>query len=74
MTVWHVCVVPSPGVYQHGDGGVNTAVSVSARLHRVVPAQLDSAAAAVCHQEEKKDGGNVQAQCRGEETDGSSGM
>lgn len=66
-----LCVcVSSPAVCNHGDAGGNPTYSVSVCVHRAVPAQLGSAAAAVCHQEEKKDGGNVQAQRRGEETDG----
>lgn len=57
----------------HGDAGVHPTYSVSVCVHRAVPAQLVSAAAAVCHQEEKKDGGNLQAQCRGEKADGIGG-
>lgn len=58
----------------HGDADVDPTHSVGVCLHRAVPAQPDFAAAAVCHQEEKKDGGDIQAQCRGEEADGSSGV
>lgn len=40
---------------------------------RAVSARLGSAAASVPHQKEAKDGGNVQAQRRGEEADQSGG-
>lgn len=65
-------MVPPPAVCHHGDAGIIPTYSFSVRVHCAVTAQLGSAAAAVCHQEETEDGGNVQAQCRGEEADRSS--
>lgn len=56
----------------HRNAGVNPDYGVHVCLSRGVPAHV-AAAAAVRHSKEKKDGGNVQAQCRGEEADRSSG-
>lgn len=58
-------------VGHHGNAGVDPTCGVIVCLHPAVPAQLGVAAAAVCHQEEEKDGGNIPTKCRGEETDGS---
>ena len=74
--LWHpeLCALPSPALHHYGDAGVDAPCGVGVRLRRALPAQLDTAAAAVCHQEEAEDGGNIQAQCGGEETDGSGGI
>lgn len=61
-----VCVIPSAAVCHHSDADINLTYSVSVGQHRAVPAQLGSAAAAVRHQEEKEDGGNIPSQLRGE--------
>lgn len=66
-----LCALLFPAVCHYGDTGVNP-YGHGVGAHSAVTAQLGPAAAAVCHQEETKTGGNVQAQCRGEETDGSS--
>lgn len=67
-----LCALLLPAVCHYGDTGVNPTCTVGVGEHSAVTAQLGSAVAAVCHQEETKTGGNVQAQCRGEETDESS--
>lgn len=75
LTPWpDLCATPSPAGCHHGDAGVDPTYSVSVCVHRAVPAQLGSAAAAVCHQEEKEAGGKIQAQCGGEETGGIAGI
>ena len=56
----------SPACGHHGVAGT---VGVGVGVCRAVAAQPDSTAANVPHQEEAKDGGNIQAQCRGEEAD-----
>lgn len=69
-----LCAVPSPAVCHHGDSGADPTYSVRVCVRRTVSAQLGAAAAAVRHQEEKKDGGDIQAQRRGDETDESRGI
>lgn len=64
----------SPVAWYHGDAGVDLAYVASVGVSSAVAAQLGSAADSVPHQKEAKDGGNVQAQCGGEEADGSSGV
>lgn len=59
---------------QHGHGGVDLTHGVSVCLHRAVPAQLDYAVDTLRHSEKKKHGGNIQAQCGGEETVKVSGL
>lgn len=58
----------------HGDSGVSPTFGVCVRPHCAVPVQLGCPASAVCDQEEKKHGGNIQAQRRGEEADGNDGV
>lgn len=54
----------------HGCADVDPAPAVAVGVRRGVAAQPRSAAAAVRHQEEAADGGDVPAQRRGEEADG----
>lgn len=67
------CANPLPVACYHGDAGVDLADVASVCIGRAVSAHLGSAAASVPHQKEAKDGGNIQAQRRGEEADESGG-
>lgn len=72
MTIKAFDSIPSPAVRDHGCADVDPASAVAVGVRRGVAAQPGAAAAAVCHQEEAADGGNVPAQRRGEEADGRS--
>lgn len=63
-----------PVARYHGDAGVDLAYVASVGVSPAVAAQPGSGAAAVPHQKEAKDGGNIQAQRGGEEADGSGGV
>lgn len=67
------CANSSPVACYHGDAGVDPTYVASICVGRAVAARLGAAAASVPHQKEAKDGGDVQAQRRGEEADGGSG-